>query len=814
MVRRTSRRRPGAEPGQHVGAERGGVDSEQVGQRVDDRRRAGDRRRRRRARRPDAVSASTARRKPRCWRSTMCCGSAAPGWPVVSSTTSAVSAQARASTRRRAAGEALTQPASAAKAGRDRLLDRVRPVLDPQPRVVAPGPGAAAIQPMPDRLDAEPGEVVQPLGVPLAVVRRAGQPGVGQPELDVARAPPAPRAARRAASSPEPARPRRPAARPRADRPGAPSCPGSGSVPPGFRCVGRASGPGAPSARRRRSRSPGRPAAASPVRGGDITYGGFVVIRSKRRSAYGLVERAVRASSASTPLRAQGERGQLEGARVDVGGGDRVRVAGQVQGLHAAAGAEIERRADRPPDGELGQRAGRRRQPEHEVGPHRRRRGCPGPGVRSENTQKSAVVGGVRAQVHLALVPARGGRRAGPRPISGSSRPGSAASRPPRLGRLLQRPQPDQGGERVVATGQRPARRGPCDCGRVRRARPVRSPRARHRRCSRRASRLCRRSASRAASSAEGSSEGTSPCWHSGPMKVALITIRAVPSARNEDSLACMTSPAPSVGDPSWPGSALWPSPPWSVATPAPAVPAPRRQPVGRGHLQLHRRARQGRRVRPARHRRGRPEQRRRDLARLRLSGGRGVRRAEADRRQAQLSGGLPGSQQDHRAGRRVRAVRRGEVRGHEPAGADRPDVRAGQALVPARGPAGEGRRPSPPPSPWRCSTWACCRSSRTSTRWRPSSGPTSPPRGDRRQGRLRGRGGQGQGGGRGQAGPDRARHQPLGRQGLDRQRRRRRPTSLPGRPWASRSWTQGVGAVDCTSTRSATSRSTSSAAT
>ncbi len=64
------------------------------------------------------------------------------------------------------------------------------------------------------------------------------------------------------------------------------------------------------------------------------------------------------------------EAGQPQRARVDVGGDHAPGVPRQVQRLHPAAGAEVERGADGVPQGELGQRRRRGTDPEHVVGGH------------------------------------------------------------------------------------------------------------------------------------------------------------------------------------------------------------------------------------------------------------------------------------------------------------------------------------------------------------------------------------------------------------------------------------------------------------
>ncbi len=63
------------------------------------------------------------------------------------------------------------------------------------------------------------------------------------------------------------------------------------------------------------------------------------------------------------------EPGHPERPTVDVRGDDAVGVAGEVEGLHAAAGAEVEGRADGLAHGQLGQARRRARDAEHVVGP-------------------------------------------------------------------------------------------------------------------------------------------------------------------------------------------------------------------------------------------------------------------------------------------------------------------------------------------------------------------------------------------------------------------------------------------------------------
>ena len=66
-------------------------------------------------------------------------------------------------------------------------------------------------------------------------------------------------------------------------------------------------------------------------------------------------------------------RGEAERARRQIGRGDPLRVRGQVQSLHAAAGTEVERTADRRPDHRVGERGGRVADAEHVVRPQRSR---------------------------------------------------------------------------------------------------------------------------------------------------------------------------------------------------------------------------------------------------------------------------------------------------------------------------------------------------------------------------------------------------------------------------------------------------------
>ena len=139
---------------------------------VDQHARAADRRRRRRARRPARCRPRPPGGSPRCWRRTRCSGSAAPGCPTVSSTTSSASAQ-RAASRSSSVSRALAIDRRRLGGQRrgDRLLDRVRPVLDPDSGCRRP----AAVQQQPaqaDRLDPQRLEVVQPLRVPAG-----GSPG-------------------------------------------------------------------------------------------------------------------------------------------------------------------------------------------------------------------------------------------------------------------------------------------------------------------------------------------------------------------------------------------------------------------------------------------------------------------------------------------------------------------------------------------------------------------------------------------------------------------------------------------------------------
>ncbi len=358
---------------------------------------------------------------------------------------------------------------------------------------------------------------------------------------------------------------------------------------------------------------------------------------------------------------------------------------GQVQGLHAAAGAEIECRADRPPDGELGQGAGRRRQPEHEVRTHRRDVAVQARGQVGEHPEVGCRRWRTGAGPPPLDRPCVGGR-AGSRP-GAADRPDRAA--PPRAARSTGR---CSGHSRIrVASGSsRPASArsagtvwlrpsAACATGPIASTTGIDGVDG-----GRRGSAGDRRAA------ADGSS--TAPCWHSGPMKVALITIRAVPSRAVRLALpTCLPS---SLGRRSFLAGlgALGAATLVGCNASASGAGSEAASPSGAGTFSYTDARDKVVEFAAAGHHGGRAEQRRRHLARLRLSGGRGVRRAEARRRQAQLSGRRPRRQQDHGALRRVRRVRRGEVRGHEPAGADRPDVRAGRALVPAGRPADEGR--------------------------------------------------------------------------------------------------------------------------
>ena len=93
------------------------------------------------------------------------------------------------------------------------------------------------------------------------------------------------------------------------------------------------------------------------------------------------------------------EPGEPERSRVQVAGDHPVGVLGEVQRLHPAPGAEIERRSDRLADGELRERGGGRADPEHVVGRDDVGRAVQ-PGCQVGRDPQVTLVGGVRADVH------------------------------------------------------------------------------------------------------------------------------------------------------------------------------------------------------------------------------------------------------------------------------------------------------------------------------------------------------------------------------------------------------------------------------
>ncbi len=140
------------------------------------------------------------------------------------------------------------------------------------------------------------------------------------------------------------------------------------------------------------------------------------------------------------------EGGDGQRARVDVGGDHLVGVAAQMQGLHPAAGAEVQRPRDRVADGELRQRRRCRADSQHVVGGDADRLAVE-TGREVADHPPVAVVVGVRAAVeegaHLA---ARGDQHPAP-----DERVDEAGQRLVRVGPVdvgLEQEQPDQGLER------------------------------------------------------------------------------------------------------------------------------------------------------------------------------------------------------------------------------------------------------------------------------------------------------------------------------------------------------------------------------
>ena len=347
--------------------------------------------------------------------------------------------------------EALIHPASAARAGAIGCSTAYGQSSNRSHGSSRLGPGEQ--QPAhADRLDAERLEVVQPLGVPVSVVRGPGQPGVGQPELHVRRhlqdltlhhVRVQPGAGHPAGQSLVPGLPG--AVRPVAeDLAGAVRVQVVGGVPDQVLHQLVADVPGLPV---------GQPGLTGAWRRHHVRRVGGDQVEAA--IPYGCVEGSVQQLRLDA-VEGEGQLGELQGPAVDVGRGDRLGVGGQVQGLHAAARAEIERRGHRSSDRELGQRAGGRRQAEHEVGAHRRDMAVQARSEIGEHPEVG-VLGGVRAQIHRGRDRARRlgvGQDPGPEQRGYQIRQ-CALGRGP-VDRTLQWPQPDQGGQRVVPTGQRP----------------------------------------------------------------------------------------------------------------------------------------------------------------------------------------------------------------------------------------------------------------------------------------------------------------------------------------------------------------------
>lgn len=146
--------------------------------------------------------------------------------------------------------------------------------------------------------------------------------------------------------------------------------------------------------------------------------------------------------------------GEAQRPRRQVGGGDPPRVAGQVQGLHAGPGAQVQRGLDGPADGRADQRLRRPADAEHVLGVQR----AAGPGTGGHVGEHPPLVP-VRLQVHAHPQPVAvpldqaPGERLGQRQRRQRGGHGGL-----RLG-LLADEHPDQGAERVAVLGG--AQRGP-----------------------------------------------------------------------------------------------------------------------------------------------------------------------------------------------------------------------------------------------------------------------------------------------------------------------------------------------------------------
>jgi len=296
--------------------------------------------------------------------------------------------------------------------------------------------------------DAQAGQVVQPGAGAAAEVRDAGEPGVGEPQLDVL------------VGVEDLALDDQGVAAGGGDPPGEALVPGLvGDGPVGQHLERAALGQALRAARddapdqvvaRQRRLAVGEPG----VRRRAHHVGG---VADDEVEGVG-VDRVVQRAEPQVGVH-PGEEGaqprQLEGARVDVGRDDPVGVTRQVEGLDAAARAQVEGGAHGGPDRQLGQRRGRRGDPEDEVGPHR--------DDAAVQTRVEVVADPPRPVLGAVGADLEGGAH-GVRGFGGGDDAGGAAGVPGgaeggagvRLGDgELQHQQPDEGGLGVAAAPQR-----------------------------------------------------------------------------------------------------------------------------------------------------------------------------------------------------------------------------------------------------------------------------------------------------------------------------------------------------------------------
>jgi len=149
------------------------------------------------------------------------------------------------------------------------------------------------------------------------------------------------------------------------------------------------------------------------------------------------------------------ERGDRQGARIDVGRDDPAGVRGQVERLDPAAGAEVECAVDRPPGGQLGERGGGRAHAQDMVGRHPDRLAVETGCQVADHPPVAGVVGVRPAVQDRAGLATRRLDQAAP------DRPGERSDGGPLVDRGLQEEEPHQGRQR------RSVRRTPQGRGRL-----------------------------------------------------------------------------------------------------------------------------------------------------------------------------------------------------------------------------------------------------------------------------------------------------------------------------------------------------------